>query len=273
MSPSGSIAAATLPAISIAGIDVCRLIIGGNPFSGFSHQSPERSQEMRDWYTDERIVETLLEAEGLGITTCLARCDDHIREVMTKFWAAGGRMNWIAQTDSQEDSIASARCAADHGAAACFMHGGIVDNCILNGAEDQISSFAAAVRDLELPVGIAGHLPQDFVWAEKNLTLDFYMACYYDPSPRKQSPHHDEKAAETYLESDREARVSTIKQLSKPVIHYKIFAAGRNDPEQAFAYTASQMRAGDAVCIGVFTKDDPQMLNADVALFSKYLTP
>ena len=114
------------------------------------------------------------------------------------------------------------------------MHGGIVDNCILNGAEDQISSFAAAVRDLELPVGIAGHLPQDFVWAEKNLTLDFYMACYYDPSPRKQSPHHDEKAAETYLESDREARVSTIKQLSKPVIHYKIFAAGRNDPEQGF---------------------------------------
>ena len=24
---------------------------------------------------------------------------------------------------------------------------------------------------------------------------------------------------------------------------------------------------------GVFTKDDPQMLNADVALFLKYLTP
>ena len=273
MSSSTSIAEATLPTISIAGVDVCRMIIGGNPFSGFSHQSPERSQEMRDWYTDERIVDTLLEAEGLGISTCLARCDDHIRRVMTKYRSVGGRMNWIAQTDSQEDSIVSARCAAEHGAAACFMHGGIVDNCILNGAEDQIASFAAAVRDLELPVGIAGHLPQDFVWAEKNLTLDFYMVCYYDPSPRRQSPHHDEKAAETYLESDREARVSTIQQLSKPVIHYKIFAAGRNDPEQAFAYAASHMRAGDAVCIGVFTKDNPRMLVADVALFSKHLTP
>ena len=62
MSSSTSIAQATLPTISIAGIDACRLIIGGNPFSGFSHQSPKRSQEMRDWYTDERIVDTLLEA-------------------------------------------------------------------------------------------------------------------------------------------------------------------------------------------------------------------
>ena len=270
---STSIAETTLPSISIAGVDVCRLIIGGNPFSGFSHQSPARSREMLDWYTDERIVDTLLQAEGLGITTCLGRCDDHIRRVMAQYWAVGGRMSWIAQTDSQEDSIVSARCAADHGAAACYMHGGIVDNCILNGAEAKVSEFAAAVRDIGLPVGIAGHLPQDFVWADANLELDFYMVCYYDPSPRAESPHHDQKAAETYLESDRDARVATIQQLSKPVIHYKIFAAGRNDPEQSFAYAASQMRPGDAVCIGVFTKDDPQMLNADIALFSKYVTP
>ena len=270
---STTVAETTLPSISIAGIDVCRLIIGGNPFSGFSHQSSARSQEMRDWYTDERIVDTLLEAEGLGVTTCLARCDDHIRRVTAKYWAAGGRMNWIAQTESQEDSVVSARRAADHGAAACYMHGGVVDNHILNGSEERVSDFAAAVRELGLPVGIAGHLPQDFVWAEENLELDFYMVCYYDPSPRTKSPHHDEKAAETYLESDRDVRVATILQLSKPVIHYKIFAAGRNDPEQSFAYAAEQMRAGDAVCIGVFTKDDPQMLSTDVALFSKYLTP
>ena len=36
---------------------------------------------------------------------------------------------------------------------------------------------------------------------------------------------------------------------------------------------ATKMRPGDAVCIGVFTEDNPQMLRADVALFSKYLEP
>lgn len=262
---------ATLPALSINGIDVCRLIVGGNPFSGYSHQSPERSREMRDWYTEERIVDTLLEAEELGITTCLSRCDDHITSVMKKYWAAGGKMNWLAQTDSQVDGVVSAKDAADHGAAACFLHGGVVDNCILNGAEDKIAEFVDAVRDLDIAVGIAGHLPLDFTWAEENVSVDFYMVCYYDPFPRKQSPHHDEKAAETYLESDREVRVATIQQLTKPVIHYKIFAAGRNNPEAAFEYTAQQMRPSDAVCVGVFMKDDPSILSANVALFSKYL--
>ena len=59
----------------------------------------------------------------------------------------------------------------------------------------------------------------------------------------------------------------TIQALQKPAIHYKVLAAGRNDPAKAFAYTASKMRPMDAVCVGVFTKDDPQMLEEDIGLF------
>ena len=62
-----------------------------------------------------------------------------------------------------------------------------------------------------------------------------------------------------------------IPSLSKPVVHYKILAAGRNDPAAAFAFAASKMRANDAVCVGVYPKDKPDMLREDVRLLDESL--
>lgn len=38
-----------LSRVRIGDLEVSRLILGGNPFSGFSHQSPEMDQEMMHW--------------------------------------------------------------------------------------------------------------------------------------------------------------------------------------------------------------------------------
>jgi len=53
-------------------------------------------------------------------------------------------------------------------------------------------------------------------------------------------------------------------------IHYKVLAAGRNDPEQAFAYCCARMRPQDLACIGIFTGDDARMLETDVRLFETH---
>ena len=62
-----------------------------------------------------------------------------------------------------------------------------------------------------------------------------------------------------------------IARLKHPAIHYKILAAGRNDPDAAFEYCASHMRPYDLACVGVFTADDPKMLEKDVRLFEKHV--
>ena len=269
LSDSGATAKAEvkLPTISLGGLEVSRLIIGGNPFSGFSHQSKARSAEMVAWYTDERIVETLFQAESLGLKACICRGDDHIARVLKRYWGQGGMMRWIAQTDSRaETAIAGARSCLDHGASACYLHGGIMDHYIAKQRYDDIRAFADAVRTGGIPVGIAGHLPADFHWAEENLDLDFYLVCYYDPSSRREIPHHDPAAAEGFRSQDREERVAMIQRLGKPVIHYKVLAAGRNDPAEAFVYTARHMRPIDAVCVGIYTKDSPDMIAEDVRL-------
>ncbi|MBN1400428.1 MAG: hypothetical protein JXA74_06305 [Anaerolineae bacterium] len=257
-----------IPNIRLGSIEVSRFVIGGNPFSGFSHQSRERSQEMLDWYSDERIVEVLFQAESLGLNVCLSRGDEHITRVLRRYWDEGGTLQWIAQTNSRaETSREGALYCIDHGAAACYLHGGVMDNYIAQGCYDEIVSFVDTVKAARIPVGIAGHMPEDWLWAEEHLALDFYMGCYYNPSPRQDVPHHDPAANEQYLAKDREERVAAIRNLTRPVIHYKILAAGRHDPAEAFAYATQHMRPQDAVCVGIYTRDKPNMLAEDLRLF------
>jgi hypothetical protein len=261
-----------IPTIHLGNLAVSRLIIGGNPFSGFSHQSRQRSEEMLAWYTDERIVEALFQAEALGLNACLSRGDDHITRVLRRYWDEGGTMVWLAQTNSRaETAVNGARYCIDHGAAACYLHGGIADHHIAQGRYDDIRAFAEVVRGAGIPAGIAGHMCEDFEWVEGNLDLDFYMVSYYNPSPQQDAPHHDVAAAEQFLTEDRDARVAMIQRLSRPAIHYKVLAAGRTPAREAMAYAARHMRPIDAVCVGVFTKDNPDMLAEDARLLLENL--
>ena len=68
-----------------------------------------------------------------------------------------------------------------------------------------------------------------------------------------------------------EAMVELIATLSKPAIHYKVLAAGRNDPKEAFAFVAQHLRPQDAVCVGVYPKDNPDMVAEDVRLMEEAL--
>ncbi len=258
----------------LGALEVSRLIIGGNPFSGFSHQSRQRDAEMVAWYTDERIIATLFEAESLGLQTCVLRGDEHITRVLAEFWRRGGRLRWVAQTDSRAPTPAEgARYCIEHGASACYLHGGVVDYLLNQGQDEPFYAFEETVHRAGLPAGIAGHLPADFSWAEQHLHLDFYMVSYYNPSPRDLTPLHDPAASERYTGEDRDERVAIIPTLSRPAIHYKILAAGRTPAEEAFAFAAAHMRPQDAVCVGIYNRENPHMLRDDVALFTRLTAP
>lgn len=258
--------------VRLGTLEVSRFILGGNPFAGFPHQSRERDAEMKAWYTDERIVETLFEAQAEGVTAVICRGDAHMASCLQRYWDQGGTMRWIAQTASemvtQEDAV---RFCLDRGASACFIHGGIVDNYLAQGREGDLAREVALIRELGLPNGIAGHEVSSFRWAEVRLDVDFYMVCYYNPSSRRQSPHHVHGADERFRPEDREERVALVGTLSRPAIHYKVLAAGRIPAEEGIAYAARHMRPGDAVCIGVYTAQDPKMIRRDIRLLEAYL--
>ncbi|MBT5831468.1 MAG: hypothetical protein HOH77_14870, partial [Candidatus Latescibacteria bacterium] len=60
-----------LPSVDFCGLRVNRLIVGANPFGGFSHQSKARNAEMIDFHTLEQIHETWSRAESAGINTMI----------------------------------------------------------------------------------------------------------------------------------------------------------------------------------------------------------
>jgi hypothetical protein len=251
---------------------VSRFIIGGNPFSTVSHQGERRDLEMRQRYTTARIKAKLAEAEAHGVTTFLGRADNHIIRILSEYRDEGGRIHWIAQTAPELASIErSISRAVDGGANAIFVHGGQMDRMLANDELGRLPDLIQRIRDAGLPAGIAGHNPDVHRWAEDHLDLDFYMCCYYNPSRRDEQAERDATAQETYWDEDRQIMVQLIQQLRRPAIHYKILAAGRNDPDEAFAYAAAHMRANDAPCVGVHTKDNPDMIRENVERLSRCL--
>ena len=259
-----------LAAVHLGSLQVSRLILGGNPFSGFSHQNPAKDREMVGYFTTAHIKDTLRQAEELGINTVLARTDRHIMRTLQEYWNEGGTIQWIAQTAPEYASMhANIGQAIAVGAKAIYLHGGQMDNLYANQHLEDIPAAIQQIHDAGLPAGIAAHTPQVHQWACGNLAIDFHMCSYYNPSRRDSHAEHRPGEVEIFDHADRQAMTAILPGLDKPVIHYKIFAAGRNDPREAFAMVAKHLRPGDAVCIGVFPKDHPHMLEEDLRLFEQ----
>lgn len=258
--------------VRIGSVSVTQFIVGSNPFSGFSHQSVENDLRMKKYFTVERIKATLREAESLGVNTLIARADHHVMRLLLEYWDQGGTIQWLAQTCPELGPMAaSVRNAVAGGAKGCHVHGGVTDKMLADGTLAEVQREIDALRQAGLAGGIAGHNPAVFEFAEQHLDVDYYMCCYYNPTDRSRRAEHVHGAVEKFVEEDRQRMIGVIRGLSKPVIHYKILAAGRNDPVEAFATAARAMRPNDAVCVGVYTEDQKDMLSYDVQLLERSL--
>ena len=251
-----------LPKIKLGNHEVSRLIVGGNPFSGNSHQTNEMSKDMRDYYTTERIKTTLRECESQGINTVQARGDVHIIRMLDEYWNEGGKIQWIAQTASELASIINnVNQIASFGAIACYHHGSKTDALYKEGKLDSVKDVISAIKDRGISAGLGTHDPEVIRYAEDNkFGVDFYMMAFYNLSKR----------GEVYLPEDRESACKIIREVDKTFLAFKVMAAGRNDPDEAFEYTYKNIKSKDAVVIGVFTKYHTDQVKDNVELARKY---
>ena len=256
--------------VRFGNLAVSKIILGGNPFSGFSHQTPELDREMVRYFTVANIKKTMAQAESLGITGFLGRVDKHIRRTLIEYWDEGGTIQWMAQTAPEFSSLSgNVAGAISTGASAVYIHGGQMDFLYAQNQLDIVPDIIAQIKGAGRAAGIAGHNPLVHQWADEHLDVDFHMCSYYNPTRRDENAEHVHGMEEVFSDEDRAVMTDTIKHLRAPVIHYKIFAAGRNDPKAAFTFVAQHLRPQDAVCIGVFPKDKPDMIAEDIRLFEE----
>lgn len=256
--------------VRLGDIEVSRLIIGGNPFSGFSHQSPERDREMIRYYTAARIKDVLARAEAAGIDTFFGRTDRHIRRLLWEYWDEGGKIQWVGQTASElGDQLRAIRDAAAAGAKGVYLHGGIVDYWYAQEQYDLLRAALETMRECGVAAGFAGHSVEAHTWIRDNLQPDFQMCSYYDPSPRASSPHHAGPVGEKWEDAHRDRMVALIQEMPWPVVHYKVFAGGNKPIRAGFEFLATSMRQNDLVCVGHYLGDNPDMIAENVRTFDE----
>jgi len=258
----------------IGGIDVSRLVVGGNPFSGFSHQSPERDRQMREYFTTDRICEFLHAAAAAGINTAFMRTDEHILGVLRQYRAQAGTIQWFAQVVYEPDDPGVhrewIRRAGEMGAAGMYLHGGATDYWVATGQFELFDEALELMRSWHVPAGFAGHRADAHAYVRDHVRPDFQMCCHYNPTDRSSNPAHS-NVGEKWSVDDRAAMLEVIATLPCPAVHYKVFAGGNRPVDEAFDTLSRCVRDGDVVCIGVFPGDDPDLLAKDIALFDKHV--
>ncbi len=173
-----------LPTVKFGPHEITRLIIGGNPFRGYSHWREELDQEMAAWNTAEHIADALCDAEAAGINTMQMRGDQYIFDAVAEYRRRGGTMHWICQTASEQpDVLENIRNIAALKPIAIYHHGTNTDKHWAAGTMDVVKQRVELIKELGLMAGVASHLPEVHEWlVEQDWPVDFHMCCVYNLS-------------------------------------------------------------------------------------------
>jgi hypothetical protein len=256
--------APSLPKVKFGKSEITRLIIGSNPFYGYSHFNRTLDQVMRDWYTPDRKMEVLHACEQHGINTWQVHYNDQPMEDFHRYRAEGGRMHLVLLADFElMKNPKLLPEVAKLGPLGIAHHGGRTDERFRNGEKPKVRDFLKMVRDSGVMVGLSTHNPAviDTVESE-NWDIDYYQACLYRvtrTTEEARAEFGEAPIGETYMEKDPERMCKMIRQTRKPCLAFKLFGAGRTtgSPEQverAFRFAFDHIKPTDAVIVGMFPR-------------------
>jgi hypothetical protein len=241
-----------LPRGKIGDLSISRIICGGNLISGFAHSRDlvYVSDLLKQYFTDEKVWETLQICEENGINTAILRVDDHCLRILNGHWNdRGGKIQWIAQCKTKgNDYKSDIQRAIDNGAHAAFLHGGVAEGLIGEGRVDVLGKVVDFIKQNGVPAGVAGHNIDVPITCEKaGLNVDFYMKTLHSHGYWSAGimPRNDSVWSET-----PEKTIEFMKSVKKAWIAYKVLGAGAIHPKQGFKYAFKN--GADFLCVGMF---------------------
>jgi len=244
-----------VPLSKIKGLEVSRMIMGGNLFGGWAHSRDLLyvSELVKAYHTDEKVFQTLQMAEQGGINTLIT--NPILTPVIQKYWKKGGKVQFIS--DGGWDYRNDIPKSIDAGAAACYLHGGQADTLVKAGKLDEVAWALDTIRKSGIPAGIGGHeLETVKTCVENGLIPDFWMKTLHKTSYWSARIDNERKTtldigfADNIFCQDPDQTVAFMNKLEQPWIAYKILAAGAINPKDAFQWAFEQ--GADFICVGMF---------------------
>jgi hypothetical protein len=100
-------AATPLPTVRFGQHEITRLVIGSNPFYGYSHSSGALDRHMREWNTPENVCAALREAERNGINTYQTNGSERAIGDLRLHRERGGNLQVIALIKEKPEEAAA----------------------------------------------------------------------------------------------------------------------------------------------------------------------
>lgn len=267
-----------MPQIPFGEHTISRLILGGNYIAGGSHLSPFIDKEIKNYFTEEKIIQFVKKCMQSGINTWQSS-GGHV-EVFQKLKQRGHKLNYIS-LGYEEDNIKLEKFRKT-GTIGVAHHGEFTDQYYKNDKIHLVQEYCKKIRDAGLMVGVSTHMPQVMKHIlNKDWDIDFFMCCLYERHRSREQLQDllgevPIPVGEVYLESDPYRMFNVIKQTEKPCLVFKILAAGRKCQNQetvreTFKTTFKEIKPNDAVIVGMHpVHEDQAQLNSEyVKKYSK----
>jgi len=251
-----------LPTIALGEHRVTRLIAGYNPIGGHSHTTLNMARHMREYFTVEQTAEFLLHCERQGINTWQYDHTEKVQQALRLAREKGCGLQLIC-LHAERPYDASLEEVRAFQPLAIVHHGGVTDALFRAGQAQQVHDFVKKVHDCGALAGVSSHSPQNIRRiADEGWENDFFMTCfYYVTRPREEMLRELGKVpvGEPFFESDPDDMTQVIREIDKPCLAFKILAAGLlcwspASVEKAFQYAFRQIKATDAVIVGMFPR-------------------
>lgn len=248
-----------VPHGQIGHVKISRLICGGNLISGFAHARDliYVSSFLRQYFTDEKVIETLRICEACGINTAILRTDKDTIRILNKYWKRGGKIQWLAQVyPKKSDLTNNIQIAIDNGAIGAFIQGNIADRFVKENHIDLIEKVISFIKSKGIIAGTAGHqLEVPMAVETAGIDVDFYMKTlhcrdYWSLQVEDKFTNVVDNKHDNYWSMTPEKTIEFMREIKKPWIAYKVLAAGAIHPEVGFKYAFEN--GADFACIGMF---------------------
>ena len=249
-----------LGSTTIGGIEVSRLVLGSNPFFGFSHKSAAQDTWLKRYFTDERIYEIMLVAAELGINLFVSSPQPRFAQLRRRLQEETGfHMYWACTPGggSGDDLAAGIAYTAELGAEICLPHTSWIEAQLRVGEREVagLEQALARIRALGMIPGVSTHRPEVLpIAAERGYDVETFILPL--------------NVLGFLCPFEVEWQARTITRCSRPVIVIKPLAAGRLTPEPGLTFVYQRAKPTDTVAIGVLS---PEELREDAALAAELI--
>ena len=248
------------PMGKIGDVKISRVICGSNLFGGGAHARELKyvSRIVRDYHSDEKIMETLQLCEENGINTNIGAIG-RVREYNKE---RGGKMQVLGQLGPEVgDATSDAQEAIDGGAVGAFIWGARSERLVQANRLDVIEEFVSFLHKNGAIAGVGAHDWRVVDACEKaGINVDFYFKTihhdnYWSAYPKEQRRPYlvdswGDDDQDCMWEQYPEETIKLMKTVKKPWIGYKVLAAGAIHPKEGFRFAFEG--GADFVCPGMF---------------------